>query len=75
MSQYQQLAKAILFTSGGLSYDSIKEKFGLQLRKNKTFGDVKSAIEKALKAGRGKTEFELSMLEVYLKQVFKLKKG
>ena len=43
---------------------------GLQFRAGKTVTDVKSAIRKALKNGHAKTEFELSMLEVYLKQVF-----
>lgn len=44
---------------------------GLQYRKGKTVEDVKKAREKALNNGRGKTEHELSMLEVYLKEVFK----
>lgn len=46
---------------------------GLALRKGKTREDVLAAMRKARdpKNGHAKTELELSMLEVYLKDVFR----
>lgn len=44
---------------------------GLQYRKGKTVEDLVYARKKALKAGYGRTETEISMMEVYLKQVLK----
>jgi hypothetical protein len=44
---------------------------GLQYRNGKTVDDLIHARKKALKAGLGRTETEISMLEVYLKQVLK----
>lgn len=42
-----------------------------QYRKNKNFEDVNKAIKKGLKLGMGKTEREISGVELYLKDVFK----
>lgn len=69
---YEQLASALLF--GSVKVADIEPKYGLVFRKGKTTQDILHARTKALKAGMGKTEFELSMMEVYLKAVFKKKK-
>ena len=42
-----------------------------EYRKGKTFEDIKQAVRKGQKAGRGKFEFEVSMIEVYLREVVK----
>ncbi len=69
MSAYNDLARDLMFT-GKLEL----EKYGLEYRKNKTVKDVNNAIAKAKKNGMTKTEFELSMLELYLQSVFKVKR-
>lgn len=48
-------------------------RYSVEYRKGKTIEDVKAALRKARdpKNGMAKTEVELSMLEVYLRQVFK----
>lgn len=48
-------------------------RYGVEYRKGKTVEDVKVALRKARdpKNGMAKVECELSMLEIYLKQVFK----
>jgi len=48
-------------------------RYGVEYRKGKTAEDVKAALRKARdpKNGMAKVEAELSMLEIYLKQVFK----
>lgn len=56
---------------GRVAVADLESKYGLQFRKNKTADDIKHAISKATKAGRAKVEFELSMLELYLKDVLK----
>lgn len=47
---------------------------GYEFRKGKKISDVNHALEKARKNGMQKTEFELNMLEVYLKNLLKVKK-
>lgn len=42
-----------------------------QYRKNKGFNDVNNAIRKGLKSGRGRTEWEIDFVALYLKDVFK----
>ena len=46
---------------------------GLMYRKNKGQEDVEKALKKAcdVKNGHGKTEFELSMFELYLTKILK----
>lgn len=72
MSVYEDLANALFFGKDN-TLESIKSRFGLVLRKNKTISDINNALIKAKKNGLGKVEFEVSMLEIYLKDV--LKKG
>ena len=70
--RYEQLAQRIMFTkSDAIHVVGVLEQHGLQYRKGKDFIDLCDAVKKALKNGRAKTEFELSMLEVYLKQILK----
>jgi hypothetical protein len=42
-----------------------------EYRKNKCFDDVKDALRKGVKEGRGKTETELKMVSFRLQDVFK----
>lgn len=67
---YERIASAIMF-GGAFSPSS----FGIEYRKGKTIEDVRIAIKKALKNGHGKTECELSMMELYVKDVFKQAKS
>lgn len=67
---FKQLAKAFMFSDQNTIV--ILTEFKLQYRKNKTVVDLVKAKRKALKNGMGKTEYELGMLEIYLKDVFKL---
>jgi hypothetical protein len=67
--KYEQLATDLMF--GKVDINELGPKYGLQFRKNKTAADIKHAISKAMKAGRAKVEFELNMLELYLKDVLK----
>lgn len=71
---YEMLAEQIMF-SGNINNTLIDfmEKHQLQFRKGKCTADINSAIVKARKNGIGKVEFELSMLAVYLKDIFKSK--
>ena len=65
---FERLAQDLMF---GTSFN-IREA-GLDYRKGKTVEDVHKARRKAIANGHAKTEFELSMLELYLKEVFKAK--
>jgi hypothetical protein len=67
--KYEQLAKDLMF--GQVYTKELEDKYGLQFRKGKSAIDIKNAIHKAGKNGFGKVEFELSMLELYLKDVLK----
>jgi len=67
--KYEKLAQDLMF--GTVKSTDIGPVYGLTFRKNKTVDDIRKAIEKAKKNGHAKVEFELSMLEVYLKYVLK----
>lgn len=67
--KYEKLAQDLLF--GKVNATQLIPVYGLTFRKNKTVDDIRHAIEKAKKNGRTKVEFEISMLEVYLKDVLK----
>lgn len=43
---------------------------GAKFRKDKNSDDINNAVRKARKNGRGKVEYEIGMLELYLKDVF-----
>ena len=62
---FNAVAAALAFT-GKLDY----AKHGLKYRKGKTVEDVRDAMRKAKKHGQAKTETELSMLSIYLADVF-----
>lgn len=66
---YERLAQDILF--GKVLVAELESKYDLTLRKGKTVEDIREAARKGMRAGRGKVEFELSMVEVYLKTVLK----
>lgn len=66
---YKSLAQDA-FLTGKIDF----AKYGVEYREGKNILDVKQAHAKALKNGRQKTEFEISMFEVYLKQVVKAAK-
>lgn len=67
---YEKLATDLMF--GKVVVAELESKYGLTFRKGKTSSDIVKARDKATKAGRAKIEFELSMLEVYLKDVLKI---
>ena len=66
---YSKLAQDLLF--GHVMIAELGPKYGLQFRKGKDKDSIVHARSKALKNGHAKIEFELNMLEVYLKQVLK----
>ena len=75
-TQYEMLATQLMF-SGRLTKTDVESLItirGLEYRKNKSFTDVKKALEKGVKAGCGKTESEISMVECYLHLVLKKRK-
>lgn len=67
---YNFLARELMF-GRVCDTDTTLIKHQLQYRVGKSKSDIQTAITKALKNGHQKTETELSMLEVYLKQVLK----
>lgn len=67
---YKDLALMMMFSKIS-DVDGTLRARGLQYRKGKAVEDLVHARQKALKAGHGRCEFELSMMEVYLKQVLK----
>lgn len=69
-SKLEWLASNLLFSTN-VKIDESLAHCGLEYRKGKTVGDVLKAREKAIKNGMQKTEYELNMLQVYLKSVFK----
>jgi hypothetical protein len=64
------IARAIMFTVFFADAPTL-EKYGVCFRKGKDVSDLKAALQKGLKAGRGKTEYEISMVELYIKDVLK----
>jgi hypothetical protein len=67
--KYAQLATDLMFSAVRVA--DLATKYGLQFRKNKTGNDISNAIRKARRAGYGKVEFEMNMLEFYLKEILK----
>lgn len=66
---FKHLAHKIKFT--GFSSSDVDEMM-LEYRKGKGFEDIRKAVRKAHKNGFFRTECEIDMLEIYLKEVFKL---
>lgn len=64
---YEEIARVIMFSPKTFTC----EKYSVSFRKGKTVSDINNALRKALKNGLGKTECELSMFELYIKDVFK----
>lgn len=64
---YHNIAQSLLFGNG--TFDCYKH--NVQYRKGKNSTDIDDAINKAAKNGFGKTECEISMLEIYLKGILK----
>ena len=60
-----------------LGFATTETFYGWEFRKGKTNEDINKAVRKARnpKHSFGKVEYEISMLEVYLKDVLKRKKG
>lgn len=56
---------------GSVVVAELGPKYGLQFRKGKDATHIIKARQKACKAGHAKVEFELNMLEVYLKEILK----
>ena len=68
---FNALSRQIMFE--GLTKDYIESE-GLQWRKGRDMKTLRNSTRKALKNGFGRTEVELGMLELYLKDEFKLYK-
>lgn len=64
---YDAIAKEIMFSPKTFSLT----KHGVVFRKGKTVDDINHALRKARKNGMHKTEFEISMMELYIKDVLK----
>lgn len=73
MIDAEAIASTLMFGKPTLS--DLCSRYNIELRKNKTIHDVNKALKKAVKNGMGRTEFELSMLEVYVVDVFKARKA
>lgn len=76
--RYIELAEYIFF-SENKSLDGLNDKLNmlhLQFRKNKGIVDINKAILKAkdYKKGRLRTELEIGMLSIYLKDIIKNKR-
>lgn len=68
---FERMAQLLMFNQAGfIKY--IRGDIRAEFRKGKGPDDINKASQKALKNGHGKTEFELGMLELYLKDVFKV---
>ena len=65
----------VLMFRGGDDFKQYLTDHKIQYRKNKSLSDVANAIKKSKRNGMYKTEYELGMLELYLKDVFKVNKG
>lgn len=68
---FEDMARHLMFAN--TSEAKLLKKYGAVYRKGKGLEDIKHAVRKGLKNGMGKTEFELGMIESYLKDVFKKK--
>ena len=65
---FEDLAKKLMFDLP--SFVELAKRGGLMFKKGKDMNSINDAIKKAVKNGNGKVEYELSMLELYLKDVF-----
>tara|TARA_B100002019_G_scaffold293220_1_gene319443 strand:+ start:3326 stop:3574 length:249 start_codon:yes stop_codon:yes gene_type:complete len=68
---FNDVALTVMFDQKINTTSKLIEQYGLQYRSGKTAVDVKKCIEKSFKNGHGRTESELSFLELYLSQTFK----
>lgn len=70
--ELRDIAKMIMFSQGLTKEDFLdKIKGQWEFRKNKTVSDLNSSVKKGFKAGMGKTETEIDMVELYLRDVLK----
>lgn len=75
LSACNTLALSLLFTKNtNTSLQEKMDELNIEFRKNKTVQDVIKAVRKGLKQGMGRVEHEISMSELYLSDVFKMKK-
>ncbi len=75
LSACNTLALSLLFDKN--TSTTLQEKMvelNIEFRKNKTVEDVIKAVRKGIKQGMGRVEHEISMSELYLAGVFKIKK-
>lgn len=66
MKEFESLAMDLMFTC---KFEP--EKYNLTYREGRTMKHVADALRLCRKNGRGKTEYELEFLEIYLKRIFK----
>jgi uncharacterized membrane protein len=75
LSACNALALNLLFTKNtNTSLQEKMDELNIEFRKNKTVEDVIKAVRKVVKQGMGRVEHEISMSELYLADVFKMKK-
>lgn len=72
MSSFTKMAEEIMFVGGNLQV--MLDKYSLELRKDKTFEDVKAAVKRGFKQGKFKTEWEIDFVSIALTKVLKEKK-
>jgi len=68
---FDDLAAHVMFS--GVGTMDLKAR-SLDYRKGKSFEDFAAAVRRGLKQGRGKVEFELSMISVQLRSVLRIVK-
>lgn len=68
--EYKELAETIMFS--GASITNHGAPYGFAYRKNKTLVDLRAAIQRGLRNGMGKTEFEISSIALQLEKVLKV---
>jgi hypothetical protein len=68
---FKMVAQRLMFGQQSIKETELIEEFQLEYRSGKNVVDINKSIEKSRKNGHGRSENELSFLELYLSQVFK----
>lgn len=68
--EYKELAETIMFSGATLTMGG--PPYGFAYRKGKTVTHLKDAVRKGMKEGRGKVEFEISFIALYLEKVLRV---
>ena len=71
--RFEDLAQTILFA--GLTLPHGEPPIGFKFRKGKTVQDIRVAVQRGLKNGKGKTEYEIQFTAIALKKVLLVNKA